>query len=688
MTRSRHNLYQRADGGILRAALHTSGPALPPWPDRNSPTDLWREWLDAVWGTDDFARAVTAASPDLAHQVQAVVSGELADVRRARRAALSVAKYAIRFTGRAVPFGLFAGVAGVAFGGDVAVRVGNRHLLTARAEPVALAAMIDALEADPQVMADVEVCVNNLSYKVIEDDGRGIVCIPADGANEYLVTRTPVVDLVMVAAHEPITCAELASTVLAEFPDAGADRCAAVLTSLLRAGLLRSALRAPATVPDPADGLKCVGPAGAVVRQESKPVALDVLLDADVRLPEPVGLEMETAATQLARMAVFPAGTPAWRAYAERFAERYGSGVLIGIPELTHPRTGLGFPAGFGAVYAPPRPMSKRDRVLLELAQDAALTGSQTVTLTGAMIAEIAKASDRSPERPAPHLEICGQILAVSMQALEAGNFRLRVHTVSRAGGSMGGRFWHLFSGDPAPGYTELPTVEPGAARAQLSFHPTRVRADLLTRVPQVLPTIVSVGEHRRRAPGVLFPEDLAVGMAENGSLFLAVAATGEHLEIFAPTAVNFVWNNYTPSLARLLAEIARAACPQITAFDWGAAQVLPFTPALHYRRSILIPARWRIRASDLPGRTAPTDEWADALHRWRERHRTPDRVLLSYDDQHLPLDLHDPLHLDVLRTHLTAGGTAALMDAPPVDSDGWIGNRAHSIVVTMAARP
>jgi len=688
VTRSRHNLYQRADGGILRAALHASGPALPPWPDRKSPTHLWREWLDAVWESDDFARAVTAASPDLANQVRAVVDGELTDVRRARRAALSVAKYAIRFTGRAVPFGLFAGVANVAFGADTVVRVGSRHLVTARADPVALSAAIDALEADPQVMADIEVCVNNLSYVVTEDDGREVVCIPADGANEYSVTRTPVVGLVIDTAHEPITCTELVSKMLAEYPDAGADKCAAVLTSLLRAGLLRSALRAPATVPDSADALRSAGSAATAARQESDPVALDVLLDADIRLPEPVGLEMETAATQLARMTVFPAGTPAWRAYAERFAERYGPGVLIGVLELTHPRTGLGFPDGFGTVYAPPRPMSKRDRVLLELAQDAALTGSQTVTLTGAMIAEIAEAAGPNSERPAPHLELCSQILAASRQALESGNFRLRVHTISRAGGSMGGRFWHLFGGDPGLGYTELPTVEPGASRAQLSFHPTRVRADLLTRVPQVLPTIVSVGEHRGRARGVLFPEDLAVGMAENGRLFLAVAATGEHLEVFAPTAVNFVWNNYTPSLARFLAEIARAGCPQITGFDWGAAQVLPFTPALHYRRSILIPARWRIRARDLPGRTEPAEQWVGALHAWRERHRMPDHVLLSYDDQHLPLDLHDPLHLDVLRTHLTAGGTAALMDAPPAGGDGWIDGRAHSVVVTMAARP
>ena len=137
------------------------------------------------------------------------------------------------------------------------------------------------------------------------------------------------------------------------------------------------------------------------------------------------------------------------------------------------------------------------------------------------------------------------------------------------------------------------------------------------------------------------------------------------------------------------LAEISRSAAPQVSWFDWGAAWTLPFTPALHYRRSILTAARWKLRARDLPGRAATRDEWAEKLHAWMRRFRVADRVLVAEDDQHLSLDLRQDMSLDLLRAHLAASptGVAVLHDAPPPDADGWIGGRAHSIVVPLKAR-
>jgi lantibiotic biosynthesis protein len=679
MTRSRRRLYQRSDSGLLRTVVNTAAPVLPPWPGQDSEVDAWRSWLDAVWVEGDFTRAVCAASPDLARQVEALLSGRLSDVRRARRAALAVGKYAIRHTGRPTPFGLFAGVAPVGFGDTTSVRFGRRHLQTLRADPISLAEAICKLEADPAVMHHVEVCVNNLA--TVRGDR---VHVPAQGPDEHSLALTPVVLLILRTAKSAIAYGELLGKLRASFPDVEEGQRAAALTELLRVGLLRSALRVPATVVDPADGLLKGKQSTAELGVAS---AIDVLLDADVQLPDAVGVEMETAATLLARLAFNPAGTPAWNRYAEQFSERYGENVLVPVPLLTHPDQGLGFPDGFGTLSLPPRPMSKRDRVLLELAGAAALEGSRTVTLTGATIEDLEAAAGPRPGHQAPHLEVCAQVQAPSPEELDRGNFRLRVHTVSRAGGSMAGRFWHLFADLPGEAYRSLPTVEPGVLTAQLSFHPSRNHADLLTRAPQVLPTVVSVGEFRAPDNNVLYPEDLAVGL-DGDRLLLAVAATGQRIELLAPTAINFVWNNYTPPLARFLAEISRAACPQVTGFDWGAALVLPFTPALHHRRTILIPARWRLRAKDLPGRTACLNQWADALHGWRNRFRMPSRVVLSVDDQHLPLDLEHDLHLDVLRTQLTNNTTATLLDAPPADADGWIGDRAHTIVVTMGARP
>ncbi|MEU1273508.1 lantibiotic dehydratase family protein [Streptomyces sp. NPDC005799] len=648
-----------------------------PWPGPSASLEQWRAWLRVVWADDTFRQAVTSASPDLARQLQAVLAGRSPGVRRVRRAALATARYAIRYARRPTPYGLFAGVARVKFADTAEVRVGDEHLSVARPDPVALDVAISGWEADGERIGDVDVCVNNL----VQQRG-GRVYVPSEGASEFSLALTPALKLILDAARSPIRYSVLLDKLAAEFPTTTAPHRTRLLGELLRVRLLRSSLRAPATVIDPTEAL----PPALRGQVRTSTVAPDLRLDATVRLPSTVLTEAETAATVLARIAAHPNGIPAWRRWIEQFTERYGATAEIPLHLVLDPEKGLGFPDGFGQVSEPPRPMARRDRLLLELAGTAAVEGARSVPLPGAVIEELEAAAGK-PTATAPHLELGMRLNARSTRALERGNFRLHVSTVSRSAGSMTGRFWHLFP-DSRATYTDLPTVEPGAELAQLSFHAGRVPADLLTRAPRVLPKVVSVGEFRHPEAGVLFPSDLVVGIRD-GRPYLAEAATGTHLELLAPTALNFLWNNYTPPLARFLVEISRATTPQVTWFDWGAAWTLPFTPAVHYRRSILVAARWKVRARDLPDRTASLDEWAEQLHAWMGRFRVPDRVLLAEDDQQLPLDLRHDMHLDLLRAHLDASttGVATLHDAPPPDADGWIGGRAHNLVVPLRAR-
>ncbi|WP_249416224.1 lantibiotic dehydratase family protein [Streptomyces sp. TS71-3] len=662
---------------MLRAAAHLSEPVMPPWPGPAASLVHWRSWLAAVWADDTFRRAVSSASPDLERQVQSIIDGRSPKVRRVRRAALAIARYAIRYARRSTPFGLFAGVALVEFGDMAEVRVGDRHQAVSRPDPVALDAAVTGWEGDGARMADVDVCVNNL---VQQRDGR--VHVPSQGASEFSLALTPAVALVLDVARSPIRYSDLAEKLAAELPGTADHHRAGLLAQLLRVRLLRSALRAPATVVHPTDVLP------STLREEIRNTssATDLRLDATVRLPSAVLTEAETAATVLARIATHLSGTPAWRRWIAQFAERYGESTEVPLNLVLDPEKGLGFPDGFGHVSEPPRPMTRRDRLLLGFAGAAVAEGARSVPLPPALIEELEAAAGK-PAGTAPHLELAVSVNARSTQALERGNFRLQVSTVSRSAGSMTGRFWHLF---PNAGMVcaDLPTVEAGAELAQLSFHPGRVPADLLTRVPRVLPRLVSVGEFRQPEEGVLFPSDLAIGIRDSRP-YLADAVTGTHLELLAPTALNFLWNNYTPPLARFLVEISRATTPQVTSFDWGAAWTLPFTPAVRYRRSTLVAARWKVRARDLPSRTVRLDEWAGQLHGWMARFRVPDRVLLTEDDQQLPLDLHQNMHLDLLRAHLDASptGIATLHDAPGPEADGWIGGRAHTLVLPMEAR-
>ncbi|ALO97286.1 lantibiotic dehydratase family protein [Streptomyces hygroscopicus] len=678
MTRHRPSLYEGAGQAMLRAAVHTTEPVMPPWPASTAPVEEWRAWLNTVWSDPDFRRTVSQASPHLAEQVLAIIDGRTPKVRRMRRAALATARYAIRYARRSTPYGLFAGVAPLGFGQGSSVHFGEEHQAVARPEPVGLDEMLSAWESDAARMASAEVCVNTL---IRQRDQH--IHVPSEGDAEFRLALSPALRLVLGLARSPIGYRQLADKLAAEFPtvsDTARDR---LLRELLRVRLLRSSLRAPATIADPTDVL----PPAARTQAASLQAAYDLRLDADVRLPEQVLTEAETAATILARLVTHPNGTPTWRRWIEQFTERYGENTDVPVEEATDPDRGVGFPAGFVTASEPPRPMSRRDRLLLELAGTAAAEGNRTVALTGAMIEELEAAAGDKPQDLAPHLEVAAQIHASSVKDLDRGNFRLRVLTVSRSAGSMTGRFWHLLP-DMEATYAHLPTVDPAAELAQLSFHAGRVPADLLTRAPQALPRVVSVGEFRHPGPSILFPRDLSVAVAD-GRPQLVESATGKQLELLAPTAINFLWNSCTPPMARFLGEISRAASPQVTWFDWGAAWTLPFTPALTYRRTILTTARWKIRSRTLPARTAPLQQWADQLHAWRARFRVPERVLLAEDDQQLPLDLTRDVDLDLLRAHLDAShfGIATLHEASPPDADGWIGGRAHSIVVPLARR-
>lgn len=107
------------------------------------------------------------------------------------------------------------------------------------------------------------------------------------------------------------------------------------------------------------------------------------------------------------------------------------------------------------------------------------------------------------------------------------------------------------------------------------------------------------------------------------------------------------------PPLARFLAYLPRAFTARWHEFDWGVhAQHMPYLPRVRYGRTVLAPARWRLRVMDLPT-GMPDPAWRQALNLWRLRWRCPDLVELRDDDRTLRLSLTEPAHLAVLRAHL-----------------------------------
>lgn len=113
------------------------------------------------------------------------------------------------------------------------------------------------------------------------------------------------------------------------------------------------------------------------------PLALDVRLDAALALPPAVAREIEGAALILARVSTAPYGTVAWKAYHQRFYERFGVGSMVPLRDVVAD-SGIGYPDGYPGAAAGERRLrvSDRDEALVRLAQREVLDGRDEVSWT------------------------------------------------------------------------------------------------------------------------------------------------------------------------------------------------------------------------------------------------------------------------------------------------------------------
>ncbi|WP_405816448.1 MULTISPECIES: lantibiotic dehydratase [unclassified Streptomyces] len=685
-------------------------------------------WLRAVRDTDT-GKALWHASPALGREVDGLLAAEQPRPHDARRAALSVARYLLRAHGRPTPFGHFAGVTTAGLDGPTRADWGLEHLPVARASAEWVEQIITRLEAVPELLERLPVVTNTT---LAERGNRLIVPYQADTradqqrAVEASVRLTGPVATVLTAARTPTSIGNVIAKVLAEFPAVGKATVDGFVRELLRVRVLITSLHAPSTETDALGyllaQLKAAGAdevvgfsetiaslraahadlqhvarhqlAGARMRAlapglRRHPVAVDTRLTATVVLPTTVAQEAERAALLLARLSPAPFGTADWKAYHMRFYERFGIGSTVPVLDVVAD-SGIGYPNGYpgtGPAEHKPR-LTDRDRVLLGLAQQAALDGRREVLLDKATIEALTVGSE--PARLPPHLEIGFRLRAPEAGALDRGGFRMEVVSVSRGAGVGTGRFLSVL--DPAQrqaltnDLTALPASDPDTVAMQLSFPPLLPDSAHVTRTPLVLPTVISLAEHRPLADDVLTVEDLTVG-CDGRRMYLAAPGRGHRVEAVGMHALNL--NTHTPPLARFLTELSRAQCAQVAVFDWGAAAQLPYLPRLRSGRIILAPARWQLDASELPAANRPWEDWDAAFGTWRAARRLPLTVHVGGGDRLLPLDLTVPAHRALLREDLDRAGAVTVAEAPAAAELGWCGGRAHEIVVPLkASRP
>ncbi|MFD6303044.1 lantibiotic dehydratase [Streptomyces sp. NPDC060223] len=699
------------------------------WPDLTGPsahTESWRAWLQQTWQATGFATAVEFSSPDLARRVHQICAGEPVPEIAVRRAVLSVVRYLLRARARATPFGLFAGVQAARTGATPLLRAGSGHRPVTRPDAAWTAALVDRLEELPELRPQLTLLASSLAF---ERDGRLMIEHRASSANggdpvHVGIRATGPVRMAMDGARAPVPWADLAATLSVGFPAASPTAIENLLGNLVRQRFLITGLRPAVTASDPIADLLGLVPhlpvatelsavaaglarhddataaAGVGARTERARVralmrrlcptaepalALDLRLDWDLVIPEAVAEEAAKAAAALTRLAPRAALSPEWVAWHGRFLDRYGPGAVVPVLDAIDL---LGYPSGYlGTTGASTGPtLTARDSRLLRLAYAAATGRRHHVRLDDAAIDELAVADTGSPVQPST--EVTVRIHAASVSALEQGEFTLHIVGVALAAGRGTGRFLHLFDADDRRRMTDvyagLPGVQQDALIAQISTIPLYIRTVNVSHTPQVAELVIPLGDYHGPDTGRLPLTDLAV-TADAEQLHLVSVSRRRPVHTILLNAVGLT--QHIHPLARFLFEAPVALAVPCTGFSWGAAvSSLPFLPALRYGRTVLSPARWTLGNDDLPDARTPWPQWDKALAEWRREVLLPEHVYLGDGDRRMNLDLAEPSHRVLLRTHVEREGRALLRAAPEPGDLGWTGGRAHEIIIPLTA--
>lgn len=457
----------------------------------------------------------------------------------------------------------------------------------------------------------------------------------------------------------------------------------------------RTALECAAAGPGPTTGPDPVtGPAATATASTAPAHALqvDLRLEGTAVLPRSVAEELERAAAVVWRLS--PPGPGRLSTYHQDFVERYGLARYVPVTELLDPDIGLGAPSGYRLPpsHRPdpgPVPLGAvRQRLLLGLAAEAQARGLGEVVLDEKWLRRF-EAADRDESADSAHppaLELVVQVAGESAAAVDRGDFTLVVGGAATASGGLMGRFAHLLP--PAQREAMRNTVREargtdGRLPVQLHHQASYHRHANVAQVPTWLDGRLVIGVHPGpAAPGVtdLSLDSIAV-CADSEGFRIVSTELGREL---APSALHVLNRELAaPNAVRFLIEAAAFSRRQWRLWDWGAAEALPFLPAVRTGRTVLTPARWRLEAAGLP------------LDEWRAVWRVPDHVLLAIGDQRIPLNLTVPAHREILRRECEQTGTAVVHE--PVlgqDTDGgWLhgpggAHEAEAVVTLTPCRP
>ncbi|MFJ8628573.1 lantibiotic dehydratase [Kitasatospora sp. NPDC093550] len=406
--------------------------------------------------------------------------------------------------------------------------------------------------------------------------------------------------------------------------------------------------------------------AADAIHPTDRPLTCDTIAEADLRLPATVGWEAARAVNTLWRIGHRTAPLQTWTA---KFREAYGPHRLVPLLEAVDPATGIG-PAGpEDAIGARSDLDDRRIQLLLGMLLTATAQGEQ-VELTEEMVDALAHHGDGRPPRTAE----------AHVGVREDGDGRLALaigtHAAQDAGSAAGRLARYLPSLAPEqqagadPVLAEIVCRPLTASTGALAVESGRAAY----RIPLGLPLTDSRD---------LDPRTLHITTTPAGHLTLYSTTLGRTVR---PVLLSRITRALLPPAAQLLHLIGHADERPWHPWSWGPAALAPYTPRVTYRSTVLAPQRWLL-PQDLHELVDHRDRWHAHLDNWLSRTTmpVPQQVVIEESDRHLPIDLADPDHRELLRRSVRRGCRAVsevLPGQPPVT--GLDGRHHLELVIAL----
>ncbi|PSK83066.1 thiopeptide-type bacteriocin biosynthesis protein [Murinocardiopsis flavida] len=646
--------------------------------------DAYADQLLKLWLTPGVPDAVRAASPHLADAVERFdgLTG-----RNRRKAVRGLSRYLNRMSFRSTPFGLFAGVTAGVFGEEQSTRLGHSALGTARARADSgwVMHLVKRLAFGAERPRELRVRRNDLLHSargrvwLSTAEGYGIndrAAAPHAGGHgdegqtapkgrrSVSVQLTAPVRSVLDHTRTPTTLGDLADVLTEAYPNAGAERIAALLDGLFDSDILITADRPRLLVPptrgtdrndsllrsmlppvtDPAvaraiDGVEAAisafnrgelpipellgaasapmpdtiaGHSGAVLQIDS---ALN--LDAPLVLPRPVADLAEAAARLFLRVGAEDRYPQHLKEYADAFSERYGHRSEVPLLEALTPETGLGPPRRYrspgqayplpGVVQSPAdrseRPGEPtREAVLNRMAAGALARRELSVQLDDRLLDELAEVSaDEDDHRPP--MPVLDLHLALQAPGPDRVHWRAICGT---AGVMMGGRTFSRFH-DLLDDGTQASLRELAAAEERRQGDAVCAELSSLPQDARSINVTIRPVAHTWELPVNVTPgrdEDHVIRLED---VLVGVADGKLYLRsrtlgrrLHVTDRTMLNWTG-APDPCRFLLEVSQALSGTVSWFSWGGlGWSMPFLPRVERGNLVLRRARWRLRPGEL----------------------------------------------------------------------------------------